>query len=94
VQEKLFEAALGIQAPWFVDAVQFDAAAKMLTIEIDFKSGSRFALPDQPAQHPVHDTVTKQYRHLNFFQHECYLKVRVPRVKLPDGSGALGGARL
>lgn len=86
VQDKLFEAALGIEAPWFVNAVRFDAAAKVLTIEIDFKSGSRFAVPDQDGQHPVHDTVTKEYRHLNFFQHECYLKVRVPRVKLPDGS--------
>ncbi|PNR73296.1 transposase family protein, partial [Xanthomonas oryzae] len=36
--------------------------------------------------HPVHDTVVKTYRHLNFFQHECYLKVRTPRVKLGDGS--------
>jgi len=34
----------------------------------------------------VHDTVTKRYRHLNFFQHECVLEVRTPRVKLPDGS--------
>ena len=37
-------------------------------------------------QHPVHDTVAKRYRHLNFFQHECFLEVRIPRVKLPDGS--------
>ena len=88
VQDKLFEAALGIEAPWFVNAVRFDAAAKVLTIEIDFKTGSRFAVPqqEQAGQHPVHDTVTKHYRHLNFFQHECYLKVRVPRVKLPGGS--------
>ena len=86
VHDKLFESALGIEAPWFVEAVQFDAAAKTLTIQIDFKTGSRFALPGQDGKHPVHDTVTKQYRHLNFFQHECFLKVRVPRVKLPDGS--------
>jgi len=33
----------------------------------------------------VHNTVTKTYRHLNFFQHACELEVRVPRVKLPDG---------
>ncbi|MEQ1440801.1 helix-turn-helix domain-containing protein, partial [Fontimonas sp. SYSU GA230001] len=39
--------------------------------------------------HPVHDTVTKTYRHLNFFQHECVLEVRTPRVKLPDGRVAL-----
>ena len=86
MQEKLFEAALGIEAPWFVDAVQFDAANKVLTIDIDFKRGSRFEVPDHTGQHPAHDTATKQYRHLNFFQHECYLRVRVPRVKLPDGS--------
>ncbi len=34
----------------------------------------------------MHDTVSKRYRHLNFFQHECYLQVRVPRVKLPGGA--------
>jgi transposase len=55
-----------------------------LTICIDFAAGSRFAHPDAPGEHPVHDTLTKTYRHLNFFQHECYLEVRVPRVKLPD----------
>lgn len=32
------------------------------------------------------DTVSKRYRHLNFFQHECYLSVRVPRVKPPSGA--------
>lgn len=86
MQDKIFEAALGIEAPWFVNAVRFDAAAKVLTIEMDFKAGSRFSVPGETDQHPVHDTVSKQYRHLNFFQHECYLQVRVPRVKLPDGS--------
>ena len=40
----------------------------------------------QQGEHPVHDTVPKNYRHLNFFQHECHLRVRTPRVKLPDGS--------
>jgi transposase len=33
----------------------------------------------------VHDTVEKSWRHLNFFQHECYLHARVPRVKTGDG---------
>jgi hypothetical protein len=35
-----------------------------------------------PQEHPVHGTVTKTYRHLNFFQHEGLLQVRTPRVKL------------
>ena len=83
---KLFEAALGIVTPWAVKTVQFDESAKTLTVLIDFKPGSRFAVPGHEGMHPVHDTVTKTYRHLNFFQHECHLQVRTPRVTLPTGS--------
>jgi len=86
---QLFAAALGIAAPWFVQAVDFDAAQRQLTIKIDFPPGSRFAHPNAAGQHKVHDTQIKRLRHLNFFQHECYLEVRVPRVKLPDGKVAL-----
>ena len=82
---KLFEAALGIAEPWFIQGVDFDAGKKTLTIGIDFIAGSRFAVPGVVGTHPAHDTVTKRYRHLNFFQHECHLEVRVPRVRLPDG---------
>jgi transposase len=83
---KLFEVALGIAAPWTVATVEFDETAKVLTVLIDFEPGSRFAIGDHEGVHPVHDTVTKAYRHLNFFQHECRLQVRTPRVKLPNGS--------
>jgi transposase len=71
---------------WFVAGLGFDEPAKVLTVCIDFKAGSRFAVEGVAGEHPVHDTVTKTYRHLNFFQHECVLEVRTPRVKLPDGS--------
>ena len=84
--EKLFEAALGIAAPWFVAGAEFNAQARTLTIRVDFAPGSRFAVPGVAGEHPVHDTVSKRYRHLNFFQHECFLEVRVPRVTLPDGA--------
>jgi transposase len=83
---KVFEAALGIGAPWSVGAVEFDEATKVLTVPVDFKPGTRFKVSGHEGLHPVHDTVVKTYRHLNFFQHECYLQVRTPRVKLPDGS--------
>jgi len=83
--EKLFEAALGVSEPWYVKETRFDESAKTLTIAVDFAAGSRFSHPEVAGVHPVHDTQTKRYRHLNFFQHECFLEVRVPRVKLPDG---------
>jgi transposase len=84
--DKLFETALGIAAPWYVAGVDFDAAGRKLTIRVDFAAGSRFSVPGVDGEHPVHDTVPKRYRHLNFFQHECFLEVRLPRVRLPDGA--------
>jgi transposase len=86
---QLFAAALGITAPWFVETVDFDAGQRRLTIHVDFVPGSRFAHPKAAGEHKVHDTQVKRLRHLNFFQHECYLEVRVPRVNLPDGKVAL-----
>jgi len=86
MHDRLFEVALGITQPWFVAGVRFDEASKVLTVAIDFAAGSRFGVEGVPDEHPVHDTVTKRYRHLNFFQHECVLEVRTPRVKLPEGS--------
>jgi len=83
---QIFQTALGIMPPWFVADVDFIEAEKVLKIEIDFERGSRFQVADIVGEHPVHDTIVKRYRHLNFFQHECFLHVRVPRVKLPDGS--------
>ena len=86
VESELFEAALGIKAPWCVSEAALDTAAQTLTVRIDFAPGSRFVVPGEEGAHPVHDTVEKRYRHLNFFQHECFLVVRTPRVKLPNGA--------
>jgi transposase len=33
----------------------------------------------------AYDTVQKTWRHLNFFEHECHLHARVPRIKRDDG---------
>lgn len=86
MHDRLFEAALGIAPPWSVAGVRFDEAAKVLTVGIDYAAGSRFAVEGVAGEHPVYDSLTKRYRHLNFFQHECVLEVRTPRVKLSDGS--------
>ena len=86
VTEKIFESALGISTPWYIAGLNFEPTQRKLRVRVDFEVGTRFAVPGQSGDHPVHDTVTKTYRHLNFFQHECELEVRVPRVKLPDGS--------
>lgn len=83
MQEAIFTAALGVESPWYVESVVFDAEQKRLDIRLDFKRGSKFEVDGVSCS--VHDTVEKQWRHLNFFQHECYLHARVPRVNTPDG---------
>lgn len=64
----------------------FDESAKTLTVLIDFKAGSDFEVSVHPGAHPVQNIVTKTYRHLNFFQHECNSQVRTTPVKLSSGS--------
>ena len=80
----LFQAALGLAHPWFVKTINFDLAAKRLDIFLDFERGARFGcpVPDcDAADCPVHDTSEKEWRHLDFFQHEAYLHARTPRCK-------------
>ena len=77
----LFQLALGITSPWFVSGSLFDQTKKRLDIKVDFKPGSRFACPECKAEGcPVHDTVEKTWRHLDFFQHQAFLTARTPRI--------------
>src|SRR5436309_12609896 len=81
----LFQQALGLQEPWRVVDVRFDAEQRRLDLRIDFPKGSRFACPQCGREGcPVHDTELKTWRHLNFFEHQAYLTARVPRVLCPE----------
>lgn len=57
MQNKIFEAALGITEPWFIQGVDFDAGQKALSIHIDFIADSRFAYSGIEGAHPVHDNL-------------------------------------
>ena len=77
----LFQLALGVTSPWFVASSNFDTDNRRLDIRIDFKAGSRFECPECKAPAcPVHDTVAKTWRHLDFFQHQAFLTARTPRI--------------
>jgi transposase len=90
ITKELFQMALNVTDPWFVSDLTFDEKAKRLDIHIDFKRGSTFGYFDEESQKEIiglkaYDTKDKEWRHLNFFEHECYIHARVPRVKLPNG---------
>jgi len=87
--QELFELALNITSPWIISSVDFDVEKQKLDIHIDFERGSEFEYTHEDGtieKGKAYDTVKKTWRHLNFFQHECYLHARVPRVKREDNS--------
>lgn len=87
--EKLFSEALGVKAPWKIVSLEFDSVKKKLDINVDFERGSAFEYEDpvtrEKGTYGAYDTVEKSWRHLNFFEHECYIHARVPRVKPASG---------
>lgn len=87
--EKLFEMALHISTPWYIKGIEFSEAEKRLNIHIDFKKGARFYYESKEegikGDFKAYDTVQKEWRHLNFFEHECYLIARVPRIDAGNG---------
>ena len=87
MMKNVFEQALNIQEPWFIKAIDFDFTQKRLDISIDFKKGTKFEYTtdkEEVLEGSVHDTKKKTWRHLNFFEHECYLTARVPRIRRQD----------
>lgn len=80
---EIFTIALGLQAPWQVVKAEFlvgDDKSNELHLWISYETGFQFPTLDGVLS-TAYDTIEKTWRHLNFFQHRCYLHARVPRVK-------------
>jgi len=88
---ELFQKAIGLVKPWYIKEVRFTVEEKRLDIYVDFIKGTKFSYTETPesgaaGEFSAYDTTQKTWRHLNFFQHECYLHCRVPRIKLENGT--------
>ena len=85
--ESLFTLALGLNPPWEVQKIEFVSVPgenKELHIEIGFRRGAKFA-DSTGTPCGVYDTLSRQWRHLNFFEHQCYIHCDVPRIQTTDG---------
>jgi transposase len=84
---EIFTMALGLVEPWHVSKVEFQDSSesiKELHIWIEFTRGYKFTVDS--VESTAYDTEDKTWRHLNFFEHRCYLHARVPRIKVGEHS--------
>lgn len=80
--ESLFTAALGLMPPWQVLDIQFDPAKGRIDFKVGFSSGAKFSCPEcGEGEQGVHDTRSRTWRHLNFFQYQAFIHADLPRVR-------------
>jgi transposase len=82
---KVLLLGIGIEAPWRLVDQRLDTekTPHELHLEVQAERGTKYACPECGQLCAAHDFKHKQWRHLNFFQHHCYLHASVPRVKCP-----------
>ena len=68
-------------APWILKGQHLDTPR--LDLHVEAECGSLYPFPECGEACPAHDFTSKTWRHLNFFQHHCYLHARGPRTKCP-----------
>ena len=84
-QTDLFKSALGLQDPWQITNIEFSQDKGKLDIYLSYEKGSKFKSACCSELTGAYDTVDRTWRHLNFFQYETYLHVKLPRVKCKCG---------
>jgi len=84
MEEKEFlETILGFSKPWYI--VSMEQTEGKVEIKLDFPRGTRFICPHCGKEQTAYDTKWKEYRHLNLWQYQTILKVKVPRIKCCKG---------
>ena len=82
---EIFTLALGLAEPWYVSKVELiegDQSKKELHLWLSFTRGYRFTFGTK--EYTTYDTIDKTWRHLNFFEHLCYIHANVPRVQTEE----------
>lgn len=81
---QIFTRALNIQHPWHIKEISYKEGetSSELHIYLSHDRGIKFAYEED--LYPVYDHQSRVWRHLNFFEHHCYLHAEVPRVKTKE----------
>jgi transposase len=77
----LFSAALGMEAPWRVEAIRFEPETQTVHFDLICEA-TRLPCPAcGAADQPIHDRQRRDWQHLHFFQYRALLHAEVPRVR-------------
>ena len=85
-QNEIFALGLGLTSPWeLIDQrLDVDKTPNELHLRIEAERGSSYPCPICGKMCKAHDFKDLTWRHLNFFQHHCFLTAPVPRTNCPD----------
>ena len=83
---ELLALGLGLQPPWRLvgQRVDTDKQPHEVFLEVTADRGAEYPCPECGRLCKAHDFHEFTWRHLNLFQHHCYVTARVPRVDCPD----------
>jgi len=84
--DEVLSLGLGVTPPWKLvgQRLDTDKRPKELHIEVAADRGARVPCPNCGKPCKAHDFGEFTWRHLNFFQHYCYITAKVPRTDCPD----------
>ncbi len=77
---------LGVTPPWRLVSQQLDTGKQPheLHLEVAAERGSLFPCPVCGKACKAHDFAEFTWRHLNFFQHHCFITAKVPRTECSE----------
>jgi transposase len=79
---ELYQAVLGLRAPWSVVQVELDVNRQQVTVTVGARSGSH-PCPECQETVPGYDRKRRRWRHLDTCQFTTWIQAEVPRVRCP-----------
>lgn len=79
---ELYQAVLGLQAPWAVVNVELDMTRQQVTVTVDAGPGP-YLCPECQETVPGYDRKHRRWRHLDTCQFTTWVQTEVPRVRCP-----------
>jgi transposase len=79
---ELYQAVLGLQAPWTVVNVELDVMGQQVTVTVAAGPGP-YPCPECRVPAPGYDRKRRRWRHLDTCQFTTWLQADVPRVSCP-----------